>query len=212
MSAQTSYTQSTPRGAAGALVDLSEHAVNTRINAETGFTMMFGLGVVQGSAPGSDIKIPASGATAEKFEGITVNGYTNEMDREGAVSISPGAAIGVLQYGKIWARIKPADAPAYGDKLYLIITGTNAGCFTKTSGGDTIEVPGRFIGEKGTGDVAPVELFYQAAVSSGSGGGGVTSLGDLSDADLTSPATDGRVLKYSGTDSKWKPGADNTGA
>ena len=92
MSAQTSYTQSTPRGAAGALVDLSEHAVNTRINAETGFAMMFGLGVVQGSAPGSDIKIPASGATAEKFEGITVNGYTNEMDREGAVSISPGAA------------------------------------------------------------------------------------------------------------------------
>ena len=195
MSAQTSYTQSTPRGAAGALVDLSEHAVNTRINAETGFTMMFGLGVVQGSAPGSDIKIPASGATAEKFEGITVNGYTNEMDREGAVSISPGAAIGVLQYGKIWARIKPADAPAYGDKLYLIITGANAGCFTKTSG-----------------DVAPVELFYQAAVSSGSGGGGVTSLGDLSDVDLTSPATDGQVLKYSGTDSKWKPGADNTGA
>ena len=104
MSAQTSYTQSTPRGAAGALVDLSEHAVNTRINAETGFTMMFGLGVVQGSAPGSDIKIPASGATAEKFEGITVNGYTNEMDREGAVSISPGAAIGL---GPHQARRRP---------------------------------------------------------------------------------------------------------
>ena len=37
--------------------------------------MKFGLGVVQGSAPGSDIKIPATGATAIKFEGITVNGY-----------------------------------------------------------------------------------------------------------------------------------------
>ena len=160
MSAQTTYSQATPRGAAGALYDLSAHAVNTRINAETGLTMKFGLGVVQGSAPGSDIKIPATGATAIKFEGITVNGYTNEMNSEGAVFISPGAAIGVLQYGKIWARIKPTDAPAYGDKLYLIITGENAGAFTKTSGADTIEVPGRFIGEKGTGDVAPVELFY----------------------------------------------------
>ena len=212
MSAQTTYSQATPRGAAGALYDLSAHAVNTRINAETGLTMKFGLGVVQGSAPGSDIKIPATGGTAIKFEGISVNGYTNEMNSEGAVFISPGAAIGVLQYGKIWARIKPTDAPAYGDKLYLIITGENAGAFTKTSGADTIEVPGRFIGEKGTGDVAPVELFYQSAAASGSGGGGATSLGDLSDVDLTIPATDGQVLKYSGTDSKWKPGTDSTGA
>ena len=75
MSAQPTYSQATPRGAAGALYDLSAHAVNTRINAETGLTMKFGLGVVQGSAPGSDIKIPATGATAIKFEGITVNGY-----------------------------------------------------------------------------------------------------------------------------------------
>ena len=211
MSAQTSYTQATPRGAAGGLFDLSAHAINTRINAESGLTMKFGLGVVQGSAPGSDIKIPATGATAAKFEGITVNGYTNEVNSEGAVFISPGAAIGVLQYGKIWARIKSGDAPAYGDKLYLIITGTNAGLFTKTSGGDTIEVPGRFIGEKGTGDIAPVELFYQSAAASGSGGG-ATALSDLSDVDLSTPATDGQVLKYNASASKWKPGDDSTGA
>lgn len=58
MSAQTTYSQSTPRGAAGGLYDLSGHAVNTRINAETGLTMKFGLGVVQGSVPGSEIKLP----------------------------------------------------------------------------------------------------------------------------------------------------------
>ena len=39
-----------------------------------------------------------------------------------------------------------------------------------------------------------------------------TKLGDLSDVDLSTPATDGQVLKYSDADSKWKPGADNTGA
>ena len=60
--------------------------------------------------------------------------------------------------------------------------------------------------------MAPVELFYQSAAASDSGGGGATSLGDLSDVDLTTPATDGQVLKYSGTDSKWKPGTDSTGA
>lgn len=167
MSAQTTYNQATPRGVAGGLVDLSAHAVNTRINGQTDASLKFGMGVVQGSAPGSDIKIPAAGATAEKFEGITVNGYTNEMDMDGAVAISPGAAIGVLQYGKIWVRIKSGDAPAYGDKAYLIINGDDAGLFTKTSGGDTVEIPCRFIGEKGTGDVAPVELFYQVAVTAG---------------------------------------------
>lgn len=72
-----------------------------------------------------------------------MNGYTNEMNSEGAVFISPGASIGVLQYGKIWARIKPEDAPAYGDKAFLIITGANAGLFTKTAGSDTIPVHGR---------------------------------------------------------------------
>lgn len=170
MSAQTTYSQATPRGAAGALYDLSAHAVNTRLNAEDGNAMKFGMGVVQGPTPGSDIKVPATGDTVEKFEGITVNGYTNEMDQEGKVTLAPGSAIGVLQYGKIWARIKPADAPAYGDKVYLIITGDNAGLFTKTSGADTIEVAGRFIGTKGTGDVAPVELFYQASTTPAASG------------------------------------------
>lgn len=59
--------------------------------------------------------------------------------------------------------------------------------------------------------MAPVELFYQAAGASGSGGG-VTSLGDLSDVDLTTAATDGQVLKYDNASSKWKAGDDATGS
>ena len=106
MSAQTTYSQSTPRGAAGGLYDLSGHAVNTRINAETGLTMKFGLGVVQGSVPGSEIKLPAAGATADKFEGITVNGYTNEMNSEGAVFISPAP----LSASFSTARFGPASS------------------------------------------------------------------------------------------------------
>lgn len=163
MSAQTSYTQATPRGVAGGLVDLSTHAINTRLNGEVGNTMKFGMGVVQGATPGSDVRIPATGATAAKFEGITVNGYTSEMDREGAVTIPPLASLGILQYGKIWARTKAGIAPAYGEALHLIISGNDAGLFTNAAAeGTTVAVNGCFIGGKGTGNVAPVELFYQA--------------------------------------------------
>ena len=199
MSAQTSYTQATPRGAAGGFFDLSDHAVNTRINGETGNAMKFGMGVVQGTTPGSDIKLPGSTATSDKFEGITVNGYTSEMDRDGKVTLSPGVSVGVMEYGKIWARIKANDAPAYGNKLYLIVSGANAGLFTKTAGSDTIEVPGRFIGSKGTGDIAPVELYHQAAAAT-------PGLGDLADVDLSTAATNGQSLKYDGTSQTWKPG------
>lgn len=163
MSAQTNYTQATPRGVAGGLYDLSAHAIVTRLNGETGNTMKFGMGVVRGSTPGSDVKIPAAGATAAKFEGVTVNGYTTEMDREGAVTLPPMASLGVLQYGKIWARTKAGITPAYGDPVHLIISGDDAGLFTNaTVEGSSVEVKGRFIGGKGTGNVAPVELFYQA--------------------------------------------------
>lgn len=163
MSAQTNYSQVTPHGVAGGLVDLSSHAINTRLNGEDGNAMKFGMGVVQGSTPGSDVKRPATGAIPVKFEGITVNGYTSEMDRDGTVTIPPLASLGILQYGKIWARTKAGITPAYGDSLHLIITGDDAGLFTNAADeGKTVAVSGRFIGGKGTGNVAPVELFYQA--------------------------------------------------
>lgn len=170
MSVQTSYTQATPRGVAGGFFDLSNHAVNTRLNGETGDALKFGMGVVQGTTPGSDIKVPVAGSTAAKFEGITVNGYTTEMDREGKVSLPPMASIGVMQYGKIWARIISGITPAYGQAVYLYIDGPNAGLFSNAADvpteGQTSKTialgNARFIGAKGTGDVAPVELFYQA--------------------------------------------------
>ena len=53
--------------------------------------------------------------------------------------------------------------PRYGDSLYLVISGDDAGCFTNAAEeGSTIAVKGRFIGSKGTGNVAPIELFGQA--------------------------------------------------
>lgn len=167
---QTTYNQVPPCGAAGGLYDLSNHDIVTRMNGETSNAMKFGFGVVQGSAPGSNIKVPVAGTTAAKFEGIVVNGgYNAEMDRDGAVIIPPMASLSILQQGKIWGRIKSGIAPKYGDSLYLIIDGDDAGCFTNAAdvpaegkSSITIAIKGRFIGPKGTGNVAPIELFGQA--------------------------------------------------
>ena len=214
MSAQTRYGFATPIGAPGGIVDLSPHVIDTFLNEEASGVLKFGLGVVQGSKPGVNIALPETGATADKFEGITTTTRTTEYDLEGKLHIRNGAAVGVMRYGKIYVQVEEDDEPAYGDPVYLIINGDDAGRFTSTSSGDTIAVNARFIGGVDNG-VAPVELMREPVSSgSASGGGstGATKLSDLNDVDLTSPATDGQVLKYSASESKWKPGDDNTGA
>ena len=97
----------------------------------------------------------------------------------------------------------------------VIVNGDDAGCFTSTEdSGNTIAVNGRFLGGVDNG-VAPVELMREpvtGGTASGGGSAGATKLSDLTDVDLSTPATDGQVLKYDDASSKWKPGDDNTGA
>ena len=159
MGVQTSYNFYTDRGVAGGLYDLGHHDVNSRRNECEDGVLKFGMGVVIGTLAGSQVKLPASGATVETFEGITVNGYSTEMDMAGEVALKNEATVGVLTHGKVWARIKDGITPKYGDKLYLITAGEEAGCFTNATGTNIIEITGgRFVGTKGTGNVAPVEL------------------------------------------------------
>ena len=78
---------------------------------------------------------------------------------DGAVALKNEATVGVLTHGKVWARIKAGITPAYGDALYLITTGDNAGLFTNATETGAIAITGgKFVGSKGTGDVAPVEI------------------------------------------------------
>ncbi len=163
MSAQTRYEFSAITGAAGGIVDLAPYAIDSFINSEESGVMKFGIGVVQGSNPGHNVAIPATGATVAKFEGITVNNRTTEFDLEGKMNVRGGSAIGVMRYGRIYARIVKDIEPAYGEALYLVISGENAGCFTNASGDNTIALKGRFMSGKCAGtDVAQVELFNQA--------------------------------------------------
>ena len=102
MSAQTRYGYSTPIGAAGGIVDLAPHSIDTFLNEEEPGVMRFGVGVVQGSKPGINIALPDDKATAATFEGITTNNRTTEYDLEGELHIRSGAAVGVMRYGKIY--------------------------------------------------------------------------------------------------------------
>ena len=162
MSAQTTYNYTSTIGTAGGLVDLSPYAIDTFLNEEETGNMLFGVGVVQGSTPGTNVALPTEAATADVFEGVTTNNRTTEYDMEGKTHINEGAAIGVLRYGKIYVRVAADVEPAYGDALYLITSGDEAGYFTNSDTG-TVAVKGRFIGGVDTASqIAAVELFNQA--------------------------------------------------
>ena len=161
--AQTRYGYTTPIGAAGGIVDIAPYAIDTFLNEEENGVMKFGVGVVQGSNPGVNIAMPADGATAAKFEGITTNNRTTEYSVDGKLTVNKGASVGVMKYGRIYGRVAADATPAYGDAVYMVISGDEAGYFTNKSGGSAIAVKGRFLGgvDSASG-VASIELFNQA--------------------------------------------------
>ena len=160
MSAQTSYNFNTPHGVAGGFYDLTNHVVDTRNNEEESGKVLFGLGVVDGSNPGVNVKLPTEGSKKENFEGIVVNSHSEEMDMDGNVAIRHGKSVGVCKNGRIYVRIVDSITPKYGEALYLTVSGEKAGYFTNADGeGSTVKVNGYFLGEKGTGDVAPVYIY-----------------------------------------------------
>lgn len=171
MSAQNRYNFSSPIGSAGGLVDLTPHSIDTFINEEASGAMKFGVGVVRGSKPGSTIALPVADSEAAQFEGITTNNRTTEYDMEGKLNIRKDAAIGVLRYGKIYARVATDAEPKYGDSAYMIASGEEAGYFTNVASDAseedatpaTIAVKGRFLGGVDTSaQIAVIELFNQA--------------------------------------------------
>ncbi len=163
---QTRYGYPLSAGAAGGIVDTAPYSILSRINEEETGAMKMGLGVVQGSIPGSNVALPADGATAAQFEGFTVNNHHTEYDLEGKLHIRNGAAIGVMAYGKVYARVAEGVAPSYGDNVYVIVGGEEAGFVTNQAGAEgttTIAIKARFVsGVDGTTKVAAIELFNQA--------------------------------------------------
>ena len=177
MSAQNRYGYSTPIGAAGGIVDLAPYAIDTFLNEEENGAMKFGVGVVKGSKPGINAALPETAAKAADFEGVVTNNRTTEYDMDGNLVIRKGASMGVMRYGRIYARVVNGVKPAYGDPVYLITSGENAGYFTNAadatgesddeeedtdSTATTVAVKARFLGGvDATAQIAVIELFNQ---------------------------------------------------
>ena len=156
---QKTYGFATSKGIAGGIYDAYHYPVDSRINSADSGKLTFGMGVVPGNAPGSNIALPTSASKATDFEGVIVNGFDRQQDLDGKLYILNGQGVGVMRRGRIWVKLANAAAPAYGGALHLLVDGDEAGCFA-TAGG--IEIPGRFIGPANNG-IAPVELDGVAA-------------------------------------------------
>lgn len=168
---QTRYGFSTPIGSAGGIVDLAPYAIDTFLNEEENGILKFGIGVVKGSKPGTNIAKPVKASTAAKFEGITTNNRTTEYSVDGSLSVNKGASVGVMRYGRIYARVSDGVTPAYGDSVYMITEGDEAGYFTNAAASTetgstdkaTVAIKGRFLSVlDSTTGVAVIELFNQA--------------------------------------------------
>ena len=157
---QTSYVYNTPIGAAGGIVDLAPHYIRSFTNEAATGAMAFGIGVVKGTNAGAGVKLPVAGSAAADFEGIVTNRRTTELDLEGNLTLRTKCALGVMQYGVIYALLAEGAAPSYGDAVYMVKSGDDAGKFTESSS-STLAVKGRFLSAADNG-IAIVELFNQA--------------------------------------------------
>lgn len=161
MSAQTNYNHLAPIGLAGGIVDLSPYSIDTFLNEEETGKMKFGIGAFKGDVVGNGIKLPTSESKAADFEGITVSSRTTEFDTEGKLSVKKNAAVGVMTYGKVYARVAKGASPEHGDAVYIVKSGDEAGYVTNVSEG-AIPIAARFVGKlDSSANVAPVKLFNQ---------------------------------------------------
>ena len=158
---QTNYSYQMPRGVAGSLYDLAPYAIVSRLNDErTIGRMKFGMGAMHGSTPGANVSVPAQNHAAADFEGVVMTGFATEMDMEGDINIRHQQTVGILRYGNAWVRIPNGVEPSYGQSVFLIRNGENAGLFTNVATGN-MAIKARFISGRGTGNVAPIELYNQ---------------------------------------------------
>ena len=140
MAVQMNYGEPS-RGMPGGLYDRAEYEAVTRRNSAEDKALCFGYGGVQGAEPGKDIALPATDVTADKFEGVVMYSANVEMADDGAV------------------QLVDSVEPAYGQPVYLVTTGTDAGKFTPTKG-TNLAVKARFIGAAVNG-IAPAQFVTQ---------------------------------------------------
>lgn len=156
---QTSYGYGISKGIAGGLYDISTHAIETRKNEE--LKLRFGYGVVSGTVTGKTVKLPVQASTASAFEGVVINGFTQEQTMEGDTVIPAGRSVGVLKYGNVWVAVgSDAEVEPNAD-VYLITAGAEAGRFTTSEDTATkVSLKASFIDYDSDG-IAPVRFYNE---------------------------------------------------
>lgn len=130
MAAQLDYGYSTPKGVAGGKYDIAFDEVITRKNEEADGILKYGMAAMVGTKAGSGVKVPATGCTADKIEGIVLRAANTEQDMGGHVVVKSNTSVGIVRKGHVWGRIASDAVPAYGAKAYVVVTGEDAGTFT----------------------------------------------------------------------------------
>ena len=100
-----------------------------------------------------------------------------------------GTSVYITEYGTVasGSSLGTINSDISGDSVRLLVTPTNTNTTVK---------------------FARIEVAATGSISGG--GGGASALADLTDVDVTTAApTNGQVLKYNTTSSKWEPGDDN---
>jgi hypothetical protein len=162
--AQLNYSYEAPRGIPGGLYDIAPYQIDSFANGEVvAGALKFGMGVVQGDAPGVNVAAPTAAATADVVEGVAMAQLTTQHDfPAGNIVLRQGDTVGVLRYGKAWVRVDDTASIEYGDKLYLITSGANAGLFTNDDG--ELALAGRFVDVAQIADgIAGIELYNAPA-------------------------------------------------
>lgn len=124
---QPTYNREMEKGIAGTLFDLSGRRIDSYV-VETG-TIHPGMGVVAGTDPEKQVKLPSSSVSSIK--GIVLL-QGKEQNADGAVVFEAKDSVSVLDKGRAFVEV---DRAVTADQAaYLIYTGSNAGKWTNSTG------------------------------------------------------------------------------
>ena len=150
---QKNYEYAGKKGIAGGKFDLTFDEVNSRACEDE---LNFGLAVMVGTLEGVQVKLPTSGTTKDKIEGVVLYGANTEQDKDGNIVLAKGTTVSVMKKGKIWVRIATAANVTAGKSAYVVLNGEDAGKFTDDQSGN-LDIGAVFGGEKDK-EIAVVEL------------------------------------------------------
>ncbi len=137
---------------------------------------------------GDGLKLPSAGADVV---GIALLTNDDSVAAGGRVDVQ------IKDIGKIFAGGSITQG--------ALVTVDAYGKAVAASAGDTIL--GRALTGASSGDLITILIMHAGGASATPGS---VKLSELSDVDLTTPPTDGQVLKYDNTSHKWKAAADAT--